>query len=110
MLVFTQGDHVVLTLYARDKAGDLIDLTGATFETKIKGPSSNVTLDDDSHAAAADQVADKGKFTLTITSAVSATVGLGAKKDIKTKITQSGNDTYVHGEGILTVKNPLPEN
>lgn len=106
---FTRGETPSIPLVAKDGTGALINLTGATFQTQMKGPNGQaVTFDNSKHTADADQSANKGQFILALNSTDSQSIGIGSGKEIVTKITISGVITYVRGS-ILTVKSEFPQ-
>jgi hypothetical protein len=101
MISFTQGDTPVLNLTAQTGAGNPFNLTGASFQTQIKGPNGVIaTFDNGQHAITS---AAGGTFTLTLASTDSANCGTGPGKDIITQVTQGSSITYFRGMGILTV-------
>lgn len=103
-LVVTQGDTVTFNLTASSGDGVLHDLTGATFSTKIIGNGGVVqTFANAKHAAAADQTADRGEFTLTLSASDTASLGVGKDKEIVTIVTQGSNVVYFHARKILDV-------
>lgn len=109
MIKFTQGDTVTIEFYAEDSNGLRIDLSGATFSTQIKGyRGSIVTIDNSSHTADPDQVTNKGKFTVSLTSAQTLLMDSGDKKDIVTKIVQGASTIHYHGKGILEIFKNYP--
>lgn len=104
MLKFTQGDTAVLNLTAKTSASIPFDLTGATLTSYIKGPNGDtVSFPNGQHTIDPDQVTNKGKYTLALTSDNTLSVGEGDNKAVITKVVQSGNTLYFHGTGILTV-------
>lgn len=103
MLKITQGDTAVINFTAKS-GGSPITLTGATFETKVKGPDGEVvTFANSKHTANPNQVTNKGKFTLTLDETDTASIGQGDNKDVVTKITIGASVIYYHGNGILEV-------
>ena len=110
MITFTQGDNnVVINLTALDGSGNPINLTGASFSTQILGPNpvGPVTFGNSQHAIVS---APMGTFTLTLANggADTASCGVGANKDLLTKITISGAVIYYRAKSILTVYSPVP--
>lgn len=101
-LSFTQGDQVVLTLYAQDQFGNPVNITGATFNTQINGPNGAgpATFGNSQHAIVNAAI---GQFTLTLAATDTPNCGIGANKDIITQITIGGAPQYYQGLGILTV-------
>lgn len=105
MLIITKGDTAVLQLTATDGDGNPVDLTGATFSTKIKGPSgSDVTFANAKHAADPDQNANKGKFTLSLDATDTESLEASDNKEIVTKVTQGSTVTQFRG----VILNVLP--
>jgi hypothetical protein len=100
----TQGDNCNLQLVASTGAG-LHDLTGAVFETKVRGSDEVLTIADGQHTADADQVANKGKFTIALQTAVSSELARGATPFV-VKVTQG--TAIMHFHGILQVKGDDP--
>lgn len=111
MLKITQGDTATLILFAKNGQAELQDLTGAVFETKLVLEDQSTTqflvLDNSAHTAAADQVANKGKFTLDISAADSALIKPGVR-EVVTKIVQGSSTIYYRGK-IMTVYRANPE-
>lgn len=105
MIKFTQGDTPTLTLTATTNCGvDKLDLTGATFESYFKGPNNTtITIPNSQHTADPDQVVNKGKYLLALTSGNTLAIAAGERKEIITKITIGGVITYFHGKNIVTV-------
>lgn len=111
MINFTQGDTPLLTLTATGGNGLGIDLTGATLTTQFKTAGGQmVTADNSQHTADADQVNNKGLFTLQLTAAQTVAIGASIGKDIVTEIVNGGSTIFVHGAGILTVQKNKPSN
>lgn len=109
MLKCTQGDDVTFTLRARTAENTYLDLTGATFSSFVRGiDGSVITIPNVNHTANPDQVNHKGSFTLALTDTITATFGLGTDKDLITKVTIAGADTFFHGTGVLTVLPAVP--
>jgi hypothetical protein len=96
-IVLTQGDDASLVFYAYDEDGVAVDLTGATFSTTVRGSSGTVTFVNAKHAADADQVTNKGKFTLSLSAADTATIKAEPRKEIVVKTVQSGAAKYYRG-------------
>lgn len=102
-LTATRGDAANLVLYATDGAAAL-DLTGAVFTSYITGPGGTVvTLANAKHTADADQVTNKGKFILALSSADTLLMKPGSEKEILTKVVQGSSTIYFHGRKMLTV-------
>jgi hypothetical protein len=110
ILEITQGDSAQLSLTAQ--VGDdttAFDLTGATFETKIKKQSGTYqTIPNSQHTADADQITNKGSFTISLLTSDTAKLKLGSGRDIVTKVTQGSEVTYFHGVAILTILTANP--
>lgn len=107
-LVVTQGDTVTFQLVAMDDDDTEHDLSGATFTSYFKGiAGALVTVSDSAHTEAADQTADPGEFTLTLTAAQTAALAPGKNKEILTKVTQGGNIRHFRSS-ILTVLPAVP--
>ncbi len=111
MLKITLGDYAVLVLTA--KSGDdpslPIDLTGATFETQIRGPGGDVvTFANSKHQADPDQVTNTGVFRLTLNATDTASLAAGPHREILTKITLSAQPIYYHGFDVLEVLENVP--
>jgi hypothetical protein len=103
-LFITQGDTPTLTLIAKSDADTKINLTGATFDTMfLKNDGTTLTIANSAHTAAADQVTDKGEFTLVLTAAETAVLKIGTTLNFRTKITIGASILHVHGSGILKV-------
>jgi hypothetical protein len=99
-IVITQGDELSLTLTCTDH-----DLTGATLTTYLpKTDGTTLTLANGVHTIDADQVTNKGKFTVALTAAETALLKEGAYQDIITKVSQGGTIRHYHGKGLLQVK------
>ena len=100
-IVITQGDTITLDLALKTGDGSAFNLTGATFETKVRsGSDTQVTLENSQHTIVS---ASAGTITLALTAVNTAAFGLGSVKDIQIKVTQGSNVKYFHGYGILTV-------
>lgn len=97
---FTQGDKAVLTLYAQDAQGNVIDLTGATFVTRIAGKTAVSEFDDSKHAIVD---AAQGKYTLTLDASDTADMEAGAGQDILTTITIASAPYTYRRMGALTI-------
>ena len=103
-ITITQNDAVTLSLSAK-RGSAAFDLTGASFETKLlKADGTEVTITDGSHTADPDQVANKGKFTLSLTQAQTIDLKIGKGQSILTKVTQGSTVVHFHGIGVLTVR------
>lgn len=103
-VTITQGDTPTITLTAQTGSGTNFDLTGATFQTQILGPNGTIaTFANSKHTADPDQTTNTGKFTLTLTAADTALIGVGVDREIVTKVTQGSSVTYFHGVKVLTV-------
>lgn len=109
MITFTQGDDATLEITAIDGDGNPITLTGAAFTTQIKGRDNVLSFENAKHEANADQVGNKGKFTLALSKQDTSLCGVGAAKDIVTKIVISDQAIYLHGTGLLTVLENKPK-
>jgi hypothetical protein len=109
-IIFTQGDdQITITMQLKDENNAGISLTGATFETKIKGAVQTfVTIPNDQHTADPDQTTNKGKFTMTMTAAQTGACKPGDTKEIVTKVVQSGVTIYYHGRDLLQVLPKTP--
>jgi hypothetical protein len=109
-VVITAGDRVVLDLTLLGDDGLPASLTGATFETKVLGYSgSPVVIPNSQHVAATDQVASKGKATLTLLAAnTTAFKNQGARLEIITKVTIGSDVLHFHGKAALQVLSNLP--
>lgn len=108
MIKITQGDKAVLNLAAKrgGAGGAAHNLTGATFETKIKKSDGTfATYADGQHAIVS---ASAGTFTLTLSTTDTAALAVGAGHEIVTKVTQSGDPIHFRGK-VLTVVQTLPE-
>jgi hypothetical protein len=104
----TQGDDITFQFTAQDGLGNPVGLTGAMFSTQILGPNGQgVEVFPNSQHAIVD--APNGVFQLTLTEAQSATLGLGANKDIVTQIVIAGKQTSYRGQSILTVWPSVPQ-
>lgn len=99
-----QGDALTLSLIA--KSGDTaFDLTGAVFETKLQGAAGELILFDAAHEAAADQVANTGKFNLVLSTANTRSLRIGATLYV-VKVTQGS--LVKHFFGKLSVQSNHP--
>jgi hypothetical protein len=109
VIELTQGQSTQLVLTAQVGDGSTgFDLTAATFETKIKKKSGTYeTIPNSQHAADADQVTNKGNFTVSLLTTDTLSLKLGVR-DIVTKVTQGSEVTYFHGTGILNVVTANP--
>ena len=109
MLVLTQGDGDIAFQLTAVNNGLLVDLTGATFTTFIRGPSGTiVSFPNSQHQANVDQVNFKGQFTLTLSPADTASLAVGVGHEILTAIVISGVTTNFHGFDLLTVLQNTP--
>ena len=110
MIKFTQGDdNVVLDLTAALENGLRPDLTGAVFSTQVLGVNGvAITYPDGQHTADPDQVANRGKYTLTLAASDTSAIPAGTNKEIVTQISVGGQIIYYHGPGILTVLTSKP--
>lgn len=106
MITITQGDYAVLEFTATDGDGVPVNLSGATFETQIKGPNGEVEVFGDSQHSIISAV--DGTFSLTLSTTDTASLGEGQDKTIITKITQSSHPVYFNGFNILTVYPNIP--
>lgn len=108
MISFTQGDDgILLNMTATDGDGTLVDLTGATFVTQIKGPGADlVTIPNGQHTIK-NQTTHRGEYTITLLTANTSASGVGDYKDIVSKIVIAGVTVYYHGNGIVRVQ-PAP--
>lgn len=105
-IVITQGDTALLNLFAEDGNGGPINLTGATFTTYILSAGGVVaSFPDDQHTITD---AELGEFSLELSADDTTACGLGANKDIITRIVQGSSTIYYRGNGILTVYPPVP--
>ncbi len=108
MINVTQGDTATLTLYAKSGVGEFHDLTGASFETKIKKTDGTfLTLANSVHTADGNQTTNKGKFTLALSAADTAALAAGVR-EIVTKVTQTPSVVHFRAK-VLTVKKTNPE-
>jgi hypothetical protein len=107
MIQFTQGDAVTLVLNA-NQGGSAITLTGATFVTKFRNGTQVVEFDNSQHTADPDQTANKGKYTLALSSSDTAQISAGPNKEIVTEITIGGSVVSFRGPGLLNVLDPDP--
>lgn len=103
---FTQGDTAILALIAEDGNGNRVNLTGATFQTSIKGANGVVAVFDNSQHMIVD--AAEGLFNLELAEGDTAECGEGEFKTILTQITQGSSVLTFRGDGILTVFTPTP--
>ena len=105
MIIFTQGDdNFNMTMTATDADGNAVDLTGATFETRLLGTQGRVvSVPNAQHTADADQVTNKGKYTINLLAANTNACAPGDTKDIVTKVTIGTTTISYHGKGILQV-------
>lgn len=109
MINFTQGDTAVLALTATNGNGDPIDLTGASFTTYVRAANgSNATFPNSQHTADPDQVANRGKFQLALSSVDTAACGQGENKMILSRIVISSTVIYYRGVDVLNVYPPVP--
>lgn len=108
-LAFTQGDAALLKMVANKAAGSPYDLTGATLTSYMLGPDKAlVTFDNSKHTIDPDQTTHKGRFSLSLLTADTASVGLGDGKEIVTKAVQGGTVSWFHGYNILSVLSSVP--
>lgn len=107
---FTQGDVTTLLLIATDESGNPVDLTGASLSTQILGPNGvgPVTFPNSQHTIAPDQVANRGKFTLDLSSEDTASCGDDTAKQIITESLIAGDSVYYRGINLLTVNVNVP--
>ena len=94
----TQGDSITMNLTATTDGSTLFDLTGAVFTSQVIGKANDeiVEFADSKHTEAADQTADKGEFTLTLSATDTALLKVG-KRDLLTKVVQGATVTHFHG-------------
>ncbi len=111
VLEITQGDTGLFNLKAvNGPDAEAVDLTGAVFETRIKGTEGDVVLPNENHTAAANQTTHRGEFTLAFEDTDSQAMKLGVGKEIVTKITVGASIVYFHGMQVLTVIQKAPVN
>lgn len=110
MLRITQGDGSVVFNFTAVNNLIPVNLTGATFQTTIKGPSAvNITFPNSQHTANPDQVNHTGQFTLTLAPGDTNRLALSPPNhEVVTKIVISGVTIYFHGMDILTVQPNVP--
>lgn len=111
-LTITQGDSAIFNFTAKTGAGTgslPIDLTGAVFESYMKLATGILTIPGSQHAADPDQVNNKGKFTMTLTTTNTASLRVSPSQEIVTKVVQGANTVYVHGAAILNVLSSSPQ-
>lgn len=112
MLIFTQGDDVLLNLKATNSDGVPVNLTGATFSTSVRGLDNIVvTFPNSQHTANPDQSAHRGEFTLSLSTTDTDSIKAGMSQEIVTKVTIAGKVVYFHGANQMTVlpADPDPE-
>lgn len=109
VLRITQGDGSVVFNFTAVNNSLPVDLTGATFSTQIRGPGGTIkTFPNNQHTANPNQVANKGKFTLTLTKEDTDALALGVGHEVLTKVTISSVVIYYHGPDLLTVQPNVP--
>ncbi len=109
MLRITQGDGSVVFNFTAVNNSLPVDLTGATFQTQVRGPGGTlVTFPNNQHVANPDQTTNKGKFTLTLSAANTAAISVAEGHEVVTKITISGVIIFFHGRDLLTVDANVP--
>lgn len=100
MIVFSQGDKLSLVLTCTGH-----DLTGATITTIFKSTTgADVIIPAGQHTIDADQVTNKGKFSVALTALDTAGIASGNSQSVIAKIVQASTTIHFHGTGILTVK------
>lgn len=107
---FTQGEQANLLLLAVDDSGNPVDLTGFNLTTQILGPNGigPITFPNSQHTLA-DQVANRGGFTLALAPADTAACGEGPSKQIITEANNGGYYIdYFRGNNLLTVYPNVP--
>ena len=109
-VVFTQGDDTVLLLLATNDQGVPVDLPGASLSTQILGPNGagQDVFPNSQHTVDPDQVANRGKFSLALSSTDTGNCGLGQHKQIITEALISGATTYFQGPNLLAVYADVP--
>lgn len=109
-VIFTQGDDTVLFLLATDDQGVPVDLTGASLSTQILGPNGAgpVVFPNSQHTIDPDQVANRGKFALALSSTDTGNCGIGQHKQIITEGALISGTVYFQGVNLLTVYANVP--
>jgi len=107
VIIFTQGDSAILTLYATDGKGNPVDITNATITTFIKGPNGVIASFPNSQHQIITGPA--GVYQLTLSTTDTGNCGLGPNKTILSQIVSNVIGTvYFRGINILTVYPPVP--
>jgi hypothetical protein len=104
MITITSGDTTPLSLTAAT-GGTAFDLTGATFQTLIKGVAGVRTIPNGQHAIVS---AAAGTFTVSLTAADYEAIGTGSGKDIVVTVTQGASVTHFHLTAGLTILSAKP--
>ena len=100
---FTQGNAALIVLFAEDEFGEPLDLTGATFVTKIASKNAVTEFDNSKHTIVD---ADQGKYTLSLTTSDTAALEVGSGLDVLSTVTQGGRPITFRGMGVLEVFPP----
>lgn len=108
-IIISQGDDAILSLVAEINNGVLYDLTGATFQTQMKGGNGViVTFPNGQHTPNPDQTNFTGQFSLALSDTDTASIQFGNFQDIVTRIVIGGVVIYFHGRRILNVQANVP--
>lgn len=104
---FTQNDTALLDFVATDDQGNVVDITGATFQTQILGVNGQdpATFDDGQHTILD---AENGLFSLALAQSDTMECGIGLHKEILTQITIGASVQMFRGVNILTVYSAEP--
>lgn len=109
MIVISQGDTPVFDLTAQTGDGTGFDLTGAVFTSFIRAPNGAVSsFANSQHAANGDQVANPGKFTLTLLSTDTLGLAVGDNRELITMVAQGSSTIYFHGPNLLKILPNVP--
>ena len=104
---FTQGDTAVLNFIATDGFGNVVNISGATFTSVVKGPngSTNVVIPNSQHTITS---GPGGLFSVYFQTTDTAACGTGAHKDVITQIIIGSTTVWYRGTNVLAVYPAIP--
>jgi hypothetical protein len=105
----TQGDACTLQLLLLADDASPFDLTGATFDSFVKGQDGGtVALANSKHTGNPDQVGSKGKLILSLASTDTQLFKVSQTLEIITRVTQGSSVLNFHGRAVLAVLPSIP--
>lgn len=109
-IILTQGNTAVLYLTAVDSSGIPVDLTGASITSYINAPNGAgiAEFGNSQHTVNPDQVNYEGQFTLTLSEADTASLGVGDHKEILSVVTIGSVVISFRGFNVLGVLAGVP--